>query len=107
MNRQTINAISIIPLSLGSVLMLATGFGLISSRYLIAAGLASFVVFVFIEVISGKIIGIKSDQLWKSHKNLKQKLRKSSTAWNTQKISNAKKQNSRTSLKHKSFKTAS
>ncbi|MCP4610347.1 MAG: hypothetical protein GY845_16675 [Planctomycetes bacterium] len=106
MSKQTISAISIIPLLLGSILMLATGFGFISSKYSFVAGLACFVVFAFTESISGKIIGIKINQLWKSHKNIKQKLRKSSTAWNAPKISSATNQDSRTSLKHKSFETA-
>ena len=106
MSKQTINAISIIPLLIGSLLMLAKGFGLISSKYLVVAGLACFAVFVFIEVISGEIISIKIKQLWKLHKVIKQKFRKSSTAWNAQRTLSATNQDSRTSVKHNSFEKA-
>ena len=73
MSKQTISAISIILLLLGSILLLATGSGLISSKYPIVAGLVCLIAFVFIEVISQKKIGVKSYQRWKSHKNIKHK----------------------------------
>jgi hypothetical protein len=71
MSKQTMSAISIIPLSFGSILMLAAGTGLISTKYPLVAGLVCFVVFVFIEAVSRKKISLKSDQLWKLRKNTK------------------------------------
>ncbi len=59
-SKQTISAISIIPLVLGSILMLAAGFGLLSKNA-VFAGLVCFMVFAFIEGISRKKIGVKSD----------------------------------------------
>ena len=56
MQEQTTNTISIILLLLGSILTLAIGFGLISSKYLFVAGIVYFVLFVlFIEGISKKL----------------------------------------------------
>jgi hypothetical protein len=54
MSKQTLSAISIIPLLLGSILMLAAGSGLISTKYPFVAGLICFMVFGLIEVISRK-----------------------------------------------------
>ncbi len=62
MSKQTISAISIIPLSFGSILMLAAGSGLISTKYPFVAGLVCFMVFAFIEGVSRKKISVKSDQ---------------------------------------------
>jgi hypothetical protein len=52
MSKQTINVISIISLSLGSILMLAAGSGFISAQYPFVTGLICFMVFGLIEVIS-------------------------------------------------------
>jgi hypothetical protein len=71
MSKQTISAISIIPLFLGSILMFAAGSGFISTKYPFVAGLVCFMVFVFIEGVSRGIIGDKSAQRWKSRKNTK------------------------------------
>lgn len=54
MNGQTISAIPIILMLLGSILMLAAGFGFISSNNAIFAGVACFIVSVFIERIFKK-----------------------------------------------------
>ncbi len=54
MHQSTIGVTSIILLLLGSIFMLAAGFGLISFKYAIFAGIVCFMVFVFIEVISRK-----------------------------------------------------
>jgi hypothetical protein len=56
MQEQTTNTISIILILLGSILMLAIGFGLISFKYLFVAGIVYFILFVlFIEGISKKL----------------------------------------------------
>ena len=55
MGERKIDTISIIPLSLGSILMLASGAGLVTSRYFILAGLLCFVVFGLVEIISKKV----------------------------------------------------
>ena len=73
MSEQTKGAISIIPLLLGSILMLASGFRFISSKYFFFVGLVCFIVFAFIEVISSEKINVKSEQGWKSRKNTTQK----------------------------------
>lgn len=52
MSKQTISAISIIPLLLGSILLLSAGTGLISVKYPLVAGLVCFIVFAFIEGVS-------------------------------------------------------
>ena len=49
MSKHTISAISIIPLLLGSILMLAIGFGLTSSKYPVFTGVVCFIVSAFIE----------------------------------------------------------
>jgi hypothetical protein len=54
MSKQTISAISIISLLLGSILMLAAGSGYVSSKYPFLAGLICFIVFGFVEVVSRK-----------------------------------------------------
>jgi hypothetical protein len=56
MKRQTISAISIIPLLLGSILLLAGGCGLISTKYAPATGLTFLAVFVLIEIVAGKFL---------------------------------------------------
>ena len=53
MSEQAISAISIIPLVLGSILMLAAGFGFLSN-HVIFAGVVCFIVSVFINRISKK-----------------------------------------------------
>ena len=53
MSEQAISAISIIPLVLGSILMLAAGFGFISN-YVIFAGVVCFIVSAVIGGISKK-----------------------------------------------------
>jgi hypothetical protein len=58
MSKQTISFISIIPLLLGTILMLASGSSLISAKYHpFVAGLVCFMVFAFIEIISRKQLG--------------------------------------------------
>ena len=52
MSKQTISAISIIALLLGSILMLAAGFDFVSAKYSFCAGLACFIIFALIEGIS-------------------------------------------------------
>ncbi len=106
MSKQTIDAISLIPLLIGTILMLATGSGLILAKYPFVAGIVCLIVYAFIEVKSRKIIVIKSNQRWKSQKKTKHKLKKSSATWNAQRISSATNQDSRTSVKHKSFEMA-
>ena len=54
MNGQTISAIPIILMLLGSILMLAAGLGFISSNNAIFAGVACFIVSAFIEGIFKK-----------------------------------------------------
>ena len=54
MNGQTISAIPIILMLLGSILMLAAGLGFISSNNAIFAGVACFIVSAFIERIFKK-----------------------------------------------------
>ena len=73
MNGQTTSAIQIILLLLGSILMLTAGLGFISSKYAIVAGVVCFIVSMFLEGIFKKIIGVKSEQRWKSRKNTKHK----------------------------------
>ncbi len=73
MHRSTTGFISIILLLLGSMLMLIKGFGFISSKYAIVAGVVCFIVSMFLEGIFKKIIGVKSEQRWKSRKNTKHK----------------------------------
>jgi hypothetical protein len=73
MNGQMTNAIQIILLLLGSILMLVTGFGFISSKYAILTGVVCFIVSVFTDEIFRKIIGVEGDQRWKSHKNTEHK----------------------------------
>ena len=72
-NGQMTNAIQIILLLLGSILMLVTGFGFISSKYAIFAGVVCFIVSVFTEERFRKIIGIEGNQRWKSLKNTEHK----------------------------------
>ena len=62
MSERKIDTISIIPLSLGSILMLASGAGLITSRYFILAGLLCFIVSGLVEITFKKKLGVKSDQ---------------------------------------------
>ncbi len=52
MSKQTISAISIIPLSLGSILLFASGSGLVSTKYPLYTGLACFLIFALMEGIS-------------------------------------------------------
>jgi membrane protein YdbS with pleckstrin-like domain len=73
MNGQMTNAIQIILLLLGSILMLITGFCFISSKYAIFAGVVCFIVSVFTEGIFRKIINIEGILRWKSHKNTEHK----------------------------------
>ncbi len=80
MSKQTMSAISIIPLSFGTILMLAVGTGLISARYPLLAGLVCFMVFVFIEGLSRKKINVKSNQRFQSLENTKQEYKKTSVA---------------------------
>jgi len=54
MNGQTISAISIILILLGSILMLAAGLGFTSSNNAIFAGVVCFIVSTFIEGIFKK-----------------------------------------------------
>ena len=54
MNAQTISAIPIILVLLGSILMLAAGLGFISSNNAIVAGVVCFIVSAFIEKIFKK-----------------------------------------------------
>ena len=51
MHRSTTGFISIILLLLGSMLMLIKGFGFISSKYAIVAGVLCFIISVFIEIL--------------------------------------------------------
>ena len=62
MSEQIIDAFSIVPLSLGSILMLASGSGFISSRYAIVAGLLCFTVSALVEGISKRKFGIKDSR---------------------------------------------
>lgn len=67
MGKQTMSAISIIPLLIGSILLFAAGSGLITTKYHpLVIGLVCFIVFAFIEGVSRKKIGVKSDQQDKS-----------------------------------------
>ena len=52
MAKQSISAISIIPLFLGSILMLVAGSGLVSTKYPFYAGLVCYVIFALIEIVS-------------------------------------------------------
>jgi hypothetical protein len=52
MTKQSVSAISIIPLLCGSILMLLAGSGLITARYPFYVGLACYVIFALIEIIS-------------------------------------------------------
>ena len=54
MSQQKISFISIILLLLGSILMLVLGFGLISSKLAIVAGVVCFITSVFIDGIFKK-----------------------------------------------------
>jgi len=72
MSKQTISAISIIPLSFGTVLMLAVGTGLISAGYPLVAGLVCFIVFAVIEALSRRQNSVKSDQRFRSIENTTQ-----------------------------------
>ena len=54
MSQQTISFISIILLLLGSILMLVLGFGYISSKLAIVAGVVCLIISVFIDVILKK-----------------------------------------------------
>jgi hypothetical protein len=54
MSEQAISAVSTIPLVLGSILMLAAGFGFTSSNDVIPAGVVCFTVAVFIKGILKK-----------------------------------------------------
>lgn len=62
MSEQLIDVISIIPLSFGSLLMLASGSGFISSRYFLLAGLLCFLLYALIEGIFKKKFGVKNDR---------------------------------------------
>ncbi len=73
MSEQAISAISIIPLVLGSILMLVTGLGFISSKYAFFTGVVCLIVSVFTEERFRKIIGIEGNQRWKSLKNTEHK----------------------------------
>ena len=73
MSELIIDIISIIPLLLGSVLMLASGTGFISSRYPVLIGLLSFMVSGFVGIIFKKKFMMKSGWLWRFHKNIKKK----------------------------------
>jgi len=55
MSQQTISFISIILLLLGSILMLVLGFGLISSKLAIVAGVVCFIASVSVEKIFMKV----------------------------------------------------
>ena len=104
MFEKNINFISIILLLFGSILMLVTGFGLISLEYQ-NLGLLCYIVFVCIE-IKLRISIKKSEQGWKSHKITKHKQKKSYRAWNAQRILIVTIQDSRISANHKSFEMA-
>jgi hypothetical protein len=73
MNGQMTNAIQIILLLLGSILMLVAGFGFIPSKYAIFAGVVCFIISVFTEERFAKIFGIEGGLRWKSHKNTEHK----------------------------------
>ncbi|MBN1805831.1 MAG: hypothetical protein JW837_11315 [Sedimentisphaerales bacterium] len=62
MNGYIADAISIVPLSLGSILMLACGSGFISSKYGMLAGLLCFVVSALIEVIFKKKFDVTDER---------------------------------------------
>jgi len=62
MSERKKDAISIIPLSLGSMLMLASGSGFITSRYSILAGIFCFMVSGFVEIVFKNKCRVKSDQ---------------------------------------------
>ncbi|MCP4614181.1 MAG: hypothetical protein GY845_36310 [Planctomycetes bacterium] len=67
------NAIQIILLLLGSILMLVTGLGFSSSKYAFFIGVVCLMVSVFTEGKIRKIIGIEGNQRWKSLKNTEHK----------------------------------
>ena len=50
MQEQTTSIISIILLLMGSILMLTVGFGLISSKYVIVAGVVCFLIYVLVNL---------------------------------------------------------
>ena len=54
LDKRMIKLISAILLLLGSMLMLATGIGIVSSKYLIAAGLGCYIVSVYLDGIFSK-----------------------------------------------------
>jgi hypothetical protein len=62
MSKHIIDIFSIVPLSLGSIIMLASGSGFISSRYAIVAGLLCFIFSALIEGVFKKKYGVKNDQ---------------------------------------------
>jgi hypothetical protein len=62
MSEQLIDVISIIPLLFGSLLMLASGAGFISSRYSLLAGLLCFLLYGLIEGIFKRKFGVKRDR---------------------------------------------
>ena len=62
MSERIMDIISIVPLLLGSVLLLAYGTGFISSKYPVLAGLLCFVVSGLIELIFKKKFGMKNGQ---------------------------------------------
>jgi hypothetical protein len=72
-NGQMTNAIQIILLLLGSILMLVTGLGFTSSKYAFFIGVVCLMVSVFIEGKSRKIIGFEGNQQWKSLKSAEHK----------------------------------
>ena len=72
-NGQMTNVIQIILLLLGSILMLVTGFGFLSSKYAFFTGVIFLMVSVFTEERFRKIIGIEGNKLWKSLKNTEYK----------------------------------
>ena len=72
-NGQMTNAIQVILLLLGSILMLGTGLGFTSSKYAFFTGIVCLMVSVFTEGKFRKIIGIEGYQRWKSLKNTEHK----------------------------------
>ena len=72
-NGQMTNAIQIILLLLGSILMLVTGLGFTSSKYAFFTGVVCLMISVFTEERFRKIIGIEGNQRWKSLKSTEYK----------------------------------
>ena len=62
MNEYIADAISLVPLLLGSILMLACGSGFISSKYGLLAGLLCFLISALIEGIFKKKFNVKDER---------------------------------------------